>query len=202
MSANAITLCRPLLAVAVIGLFGLHLYLDIVLIATIVLIFSLDAVDGDVARKRKQTTDFGATLDIVADRIVENTFWIYFTAIGLIPFSIPVIVISRGVLTDELRRTSPTPESVNPMMSSRWTHVLSLSRASRCLYGMVKMLTFLYLGGVSALKNSGHELGIENLERIGVLLSGITVTMCLIRGLPILIEGWKAIQDEFSDEPS
>lgn len=54
--------------------------------AAIVLIFTLDAVDGLVARKYNQTTKLGAILDTVADRIIENTFWIYFTVTGLTPF--------------------------------------------------------------------------------------------------------------------
>ena len=62
-----LTLCRLLLTFLVVVLFGLHRMLDIGLIATIALIFVLDAVDGYVARapisrsrlQRKATAAFG-----------------------------------------------------------------------------------------------------------------------------------------------
>ena len=75
MIANLITLFRLILVFVVISLFGQHLYLDILLVALIGLILFLDAVDGYVARKLNQTSDFGALLDIVGDRIVECIFW-------------------------------------------------------------------------------------------------------------------------------
>lgn len=69
------------------------------------IIFGLDAVDGIIARKRNGTSEIGAVLDIVADRVIENTFWIYFTAMGLIPSWMPIVVMTRGILTDRLRLT-------------------------------------------------------------------------------------------------
>ena len=42
------------------------------------LIFAADGIDGYVARKLNQTSLFGATFDIAADRIIELTMWIVF----------------------------------------------------------------------------------------------------------------------------
>ena len=103
MIANLITLFRLILVFVVISLFGHHVYLDILLVGLIGLILFLDAVDGYVARKLNQTSDFGALFDIIGDRIVECIFWVYFSVVGLIPFWIPVIVIARGFFTDGLR---------------------------------------------------------------------------------------------------
>ena len=100
MIANLITLFRLILAFVVISLFGHHIYLDILLVVLIGLILFLDAVDGYVARKLNQTSDFGALFDIIGDRIVECIFWVYFAVVGLIPLWIPVIVIARGFFTD------------------------------------------------------------------------------------------------------
>ena len=52
------------------------------LIATIAIIFALDGVDGYIARRRNETSKLGQVLDTVAVRIIENTFWIYFTTTG------------------------------------------------------------------------------------------------------------------------
>ena len=172
MIANVITSMRLLLTFGVIFLFGLRGELDIVLMTTIAFIFTLDAVDGAVARKRGEASAFGARFDIVADRIIENAFWIYFACQSLIPFWLPILVVSRGFLTDILPGTVDAPKS-------RVEVVLTCSRVSRTLYGLAKMITFLYLAGV----NAALPLKLE----IGMMLVIITVVMCLLRGLPLLI---------------
>lgn len=173
MLANVITLMRLLLTFGAICLFGRHRELDIVLMATIAFIFTLDAVDGAVARKRNEASAFGARFDIAADRIIENAFWIYFACHSLIPFWLPILVVSRGVLTDSLPGTAGSP--------SRWEIILTRSRVSRALYGLAKMITFLYLAGV----NAALPLKLE----IGMMLATLTVALCLLRGLPRLIQG-------------
>src|SRR5258705_11309805 len=42
----------------------------------IILIFVTDGFDGYVARKRNETSLFGALFDIAGDRIVELTLWV------------------------------------------------------------------------------------------------------------------------------
>lgn len=174
MLANVITLMRLLLTFGALCLFGRHRELDIVLMATIAFIFTLDAVDGAVARKRNEVSAFGARFDIAADRIIENAFWIYFACRSLIPCWLPILVVSRGVLTDSLPSTADSPES-------RWEIILTRSRVSRALYGLAKMTTFLYLAGV----NAALPLKLE----IGIMLAILTVALCLLRGLPRLIQG-------------
>jgi len=159
----------------------------------------LDAVDGYVARKLKQTSDFGALFDIVGDRVVENVFWIYFAVVGLIPFWFPIIVIARGFVTDGLRSTAfakgKTAFGDKTMMRSRWTRALTSSRASRSLYGIVKTVAFLYLGGIIAMKSAGiAPESIATFSIIGIVIAGIAVAMCIIRGLPVLIDGWEYIK--------
>lgn len=199
MIANLITLFRLILVFVVISLFGYHTYLDIILVPIIGLILFLDAVDGYVARKLNQTSAFGALFDIVGDRIVECIFWVYFAVVGLIPYWIPVIVIARGFFTDGLRSAAfaegKTAFGENSMMSSGWTSALTSSRASRSIYGIAKTIAFLYLGSLIAFKNSGiYPDLVIGLELTGVILSAVTVAMCLIRGLPVLVDGWKYVK--------
>ena len=181
MIANVITLSRVLLTFTVIALFGMHHNLNIALIATIVIIFALDAVDGVVARKCHQTSRFGAVFDTIADRIIENSFWIHFTMEGYISLWIPITVMARGFVTDSLQHYIQSPKS-------RWTHVLARSRTSRALYGASKMITFLYLASVDTFK-------IQNMEAVGIILATGTLLMCLIRGLPVFVETWNSLPD-------
>lgn len=170
MIANAITLFRVLLTFSVIALFGKQRPLDIALIFSIALIFVLDAVDGIVARKYDETSETGAILDTLADRIIENTFWIYFTAIGLIPVWMPITVMTRGILTDTLQKSLGYPEHV-------WMHALTRSRISRGLYGTVKMLTFVSVASTLVFKT-------PVLNTVTLSLATGAVGFCLLRGLP------------------
>ena len=182
MLANTITLSRLLLTFVVIVLFKRNPFLNIACLVTIAIIFALDAIDGIVARKRNETSEFGAAFDISADRIIENVFWIYFTAVGHIPVWIPIIVITRGILTDTLQRYSTSPKS-------KFAHILTRSCISRGTYGALKMLTVLYLSWL-------HLYTPENLvmKQVGLILATATVAICLIRGIPVIIAAWKDIK--------
>ena len=170
MLANTITTSRLLLTFVVIVLFDKNHTLDIILILAVVLIFGLDALDGYVARKRKEISETGALLDTLADRIIENTFWIYFTVINRIPFWMPIAVMTRGFITDTLQRMHGYPKS-------GWTYALSRSRVSRALSGLTKMLAFTSLASISLFKNTVLEQG-------SLILTTIAVGFCLLRGLP------------------
>ena len=170
MIANTITIARTVYAFVVIVLFGRHPTVDIALIFSIALIFGLDALDGYIARILNKTSETGALLDTLADRIVENTFWLYFTVEGVIPLWMPLAVMARGVLTDTLQKSFGYPQN-------GWTHALTRSRISRGLYGIVKMLTFVSLASLTLFENSFFRQG-------GFFLATITVCFCLLRGLP------------------
>lgn len=172
MLANIIILSRLLLTFVVIALFGKHRKLDLYLFATLGLIFILDAVDGTIARKCDETTQFGEILDSVANRIIENTFWIYFTAKVYLPIWMPIVVMAHGFITETLQRTHGYPEK-------GWTYALARSRMSRALYGSVKMLTFICLAYVMFFKS-------PVLEQVSLTLATVAVGFCLLRGLPFL----------------
>lgn len=171
MLANTITIGRTVYTFVVIVLFGRHPTLDIILIFSIAVIFALDAVDGLVARRRNETSETGAFLDTIADRIIENAFWIYFTATGRIPLWMPIAVMMRGVVSDTLQRTHGYPEN-------GWTHTLTRGRISRGLYGIIKMLAFMSLLTSATADNS------PVLEQGSLILATLAVVFCLIRGLP------------------
>lgn len=178
MIANTITFSRLFLTFGVVALLGRHPNLDIVLIATIALIFTLDALDGYIARKHNETSKFGEILDTLVDRIIENTFWIYFVAKGHIPLWMPITVMARGFIIDELQRYNSSP-------AHGWEYVLTKSRTSRGLYGTMKMITFLYLASVGTFTPVSTEgNGGLNSKQIGIWLATITIIFCFLRALP------------------
>ena len=196
MTANAITLYRLFLTFIVIIIFRRHPYVDIACVATIGIIFLLDAVDGIVARKQNQTTTFGAVFDIAADRVIENVFWIYFAAIKLIPVWMPIAVVTRGFLTDGVRSIALTDgKTPFEMMSIPWTRALTSSRISRFFSGLSKALAFLFLATVPILEHTYSSTPIfKTFKLVSLIIAIIAVAICLIRGFPVLVDGWKYIK--------
>ena len=143
MIANIITLLRPLLTFVVIALFGVHRTLDLVLIATIPLIYALDALDGYIARKRNETSELGKVLDSVLDRIIENTFWIYFAVVDAIPVWVPIFIMARCFIKDG---------SLQQFLGSTktgWTHAFIHSRINSTISCTTQMLAFTSLASAS-----------------------------------------------------
>ena len=196
MSANAITVYRLILTFIVLAIFGTNTYISIACIVTILIIFIMDSVDGIVARRKNQTSTFGAVFDIVADRIVENVFWIYFAHIELVPIWMPIVVVTRGLLTDGVRSIALT-EGKAPfeMMTIPWTRALTSSRISRSVYGIAKMVVFLLLPTVYVLQDTYPNHPITDYSSsVSLILAYIAVVMCLMRGIPVLIDGWRYVK--------
>jgi len=201
MSPNQITLVRLLLCFVSIALFQAGFAAGVAALALLVVVLALDGVDGYVARRSGRASAAGAAFDIAADRIVESVYWIFFAAAGLLSFWIPVIVIARGGLTDFLRAIAfaqgQTAFGENGMMRTWWGRLLVGSRASRAAYGIVKCAAFFALGAQlvldqapawRALLAAGPAQGL----RVGMLaLTAAAVAGCLIRGVPVLLEGLK-----------
>ena len=200
MEANMITLFRIAMVFVTVGLFEVNsIWLNAVATLMVVFVIYLDSLDGYVARKLKITSNFGALFDITGDRIVENVFWIYFSAIGMISFWVPMIVIARGFLTDTVRavafREGKTPFGKKTMMKSKITRFLVASRFSRAFYGGLKLTVFTLIGVLiflnSAYDNQNWVMGgaMPLLVVIKNILVFVTVFMCVVRGMPVLWDG-------------
>jgi len=84
------------------------------------------------------------------------------------------------------------------MVETWWGRALVTSRWSRGLYAAMKCLCFCYLGlelaltrgPVALLSGLGGEVSAT--IRMGAqVLTTATAVFCLVRGLPVLLEGWK-----------
>lgn len=195
--ANAITLSR-------IGiLISIFVVLDrdslnghLLALALTLLLVVLDGVDGMVARYLKLESMAGGVFDIVVDRIVENCFWIYFTARGILPVWVSMLVISRGFYTDGIRSVALAKGMTafgEKTFQGLVGRILVTSRVSRALYGLAKVLSFLFLIVMQALPLAGTEAYI-NAEWQPIVVSWgygmvyFTVAYCILRGIPVIIE--------------
>jgi CDP-diacylglycerol--glycerol-3-phosphate 3-phosphatidyltransferase len=191
--ANLITLARTLLAFLVVGM--LHwrstgVYLTAIVLTVTVIV--LDALDGWVARKRRESSKFGAVADILGDRVVEMTYWIVFATFGWVPVWVAIIVAARGIVVDGLRSLAlERGLTAFGMMKTRLGRLLVSSRTSRALYGVGKTVAFclvilLFTPGLGPFPGSA-------LRTLTYAAVYITVALCLIRGTPVLVEARRLV---------
>ena len=189
--ANIITLSRIGFVFIVIGLLyckECHCSYAIALFLTAILMW-FDGLDGFVARKFNISTKLGALLDIMGDRIVENVFWIAFCALGWINVSIPIIVLTRGIITDSLRTLAFeqgfTAFGKTTMMQGKIAKFIVASNFSRFTYAVCKAVAFFDLIAGHMPETYTHQ---DLILKIGEICAIVSVAFCVLRGLPVIVE--------------
>lgn len=201
MLANTISLSRlGFLALCVLLLYQPGVTAKALAFALVLFILFLDGVDGVIARRRGTVTPLGSVLDIAIDRVVENVYWIAFVDLGLVPVWVALVVVTRGILTDAVRGFA-LARGMTPfeMMKSEWGRRLVSSRFMRALYGLAKVIVFAALVAVYGLQQlwagTPNARLLPPLETAVFALVLLTVSLTVIRGLPVLIEARRFFQE-------
>jgi CDP-diacylglycerol--glycerol-3-phosphate 3-phosphatidyltransferase len=159
----------------------------------IILIIASDGLDGYLARKRNETSLFGALFDIAGDRIVELTLWIVAAHNDLVPIWVPLVFIVRGVIVDTIRSSNAVAQGMAPfaLMRTPIGKFIVAGRFMRGFYAVVKAAAFAGL----ALQRPLPELWPLFWDYAGVPLTWLTyglvylaVLLCVARGLPVIVE--------------
>ena len=210
--ANLLTILRMILAVLAIEfLFSGNPSLCITSVILTLFVIVLDGLDGIVARALNEQSKFGSVFDILGDRVVENLYWIAFAVIGWVGVWVPMVVVARGILTDGLRSIALsqgyTAFGSSTMMQNKFCHFLTASRFSRAVYGVAKTLVFLmliiaycpnleYYDPMSIEAFSYFSSYQPMLIKIADILVYVTVGMCIVRGLPVIFESKRFIEND------
>lgn len=156
-----------------------------------ILAFALDGVDGWVARKFNEVSKFGALLDIMGDRIVENTYWVLFAVMGWLNILFPLIALTRGFITDTIRSAAmekgltPFGMQVNPVC--KW---ITGSKFMRISYAVAKVLAFVLIVAAKIPNIQNGEL----LWTVAYWTAVVAIVFCVVRGLPVMIEAKRVIE--------
>lgn len=197
--ANLVSLIRTLLGLLVISLLFIHtqaMYLACFVLTIVVI--AMDALDGYLARKLNESSKMGAVIDILGDRVVEQVYWVTFLALGWLPLWVPLVVIVRGIVVDGLRSMALeqgfTAFGQSSMQQTKLGWLLVSSNFSRTTYAVAKAAAF-------ALMILGHTphlpAGItNNITLLGLTCTYISVAFCVVRGLPVLVEGRRFLADD------
>jgi phosphatidylglycerophosphate synthase len=201
---NKVTLLRVVVGFLAVSAFGHGAWMNLLGVALTVAAIALDALDGHIARRKKMATPVGVQLDILGDRMIENVYFTYFAVVGMVSLWLPILFFARGAATDFLRglamKSGHSGWGANAMLRTWWGQALVSSRWSRGLYAAMKCLCFCYLGVELALTRGPVALvgnlaaDVHGVIRAGAqVLTWMTAAFCLVRGLPVLIEGWNYI---------
>lgn len=190
--ANLVTLSRFLLVIAVIVLaYGPPTAWRLLTVPLLAVAFITDAVDGHLARRRGETSVFGAMLDIAIDRIVEISMWVVLADLDLVPVWVPLVFIARGGLVDTIRGEASAREQRAPFdtITGRIGRFIVAGAFVRAFYAVIKAVTFCWL----LLLHAGLPLVPElpaAWARAGWLVGDVlvlaSVALCLIRAVPVL----------------
>lgn len=193
MLANWITLLRlPLLLVNVLILYYGSPALQLFGVGLLFVGIMLDTVDGLIARKLGQTSLFGSVLDIAADRTFELVLWVCFADLGLIPLTIPLIVIARTTLTDAFRSIGVSHDAA-PFKQHRSAlgQFIVGSPWMRTGYAVTKTVSFCGLALVVALRGfpagSAAAGAVAPIMEVLLVVVWLAVAVCVFRGLPVIL---------------
>jgi len=195
MLATWITLARlPLLGACLAILYLGSPPVRLVGVALLFVGLLLDTVDGVVARARSETSLMGSVLDIAADRTYELSLWVTFAYLGLVPAVIPLIVLARTTLTDALRGVG-VAEGTAPFeqQHSSLARFLVASPWMRTGYSSAKVCSFCGLALAHACLGFPAGSGLRGiapaLQAAASALAWVTVLFCVVRGVPVIVEG-------------
>lgn len=192
--ANLISIFRVFLVfLAVFLLFIGNSAADVWALILTITAFALDGLDGWVARKFNESSKLGAVLDIMSDRIAENTFWVAFAVLGWLSIVFPIIALTRGFVVDGLRsvamESGMTAFGDTSMQESKFGYLICCSKFSRIAYAVAKALAFvlIILSKIPEVNIFPHGF----LSGLALFLAIVAISFCVLRAVPVVLESKK-----------
>ncbi len=155
------------------------------------IIFSIgsitDAIDGHLARKHKQITNFGKFLDPIADKILTTSALLAFMSMGLCNIWIVMLVLTREFAIASVRMIAASGGVVIP--ANIWGKIKTVSQ-------MTFTILIMLLGEVwEIISNTNIEL-FEKLPNLSLISNGllwVTAILTIISGVIYLNDSKKII---------
>lgn len=196
--ANIVSIARIFVAYGAIALLFYHATWAYILAFVLTAIaFAMDGLDGYIARKFNQSSEWGSVLDILGDRIVEVSYWTVFAVMGWLNIFFPLVCVARAFTTDGIRSVALskgyTAFGEKTMQSSKIGKFICASRFMRISYAVAKVAAFMLLIVINTpgIENWAH---INLLTAITMVLAWIAIIFCVVRAIPVVAESGKLFQ--------
>ena len=155
------------------------------------IIFSIasitDAIDGHLARKNNQITNFGKFLDPIADKILTTAALLAFMSMGLCNIWIVMLVLTREFAISSVRMIAATNGVVIP--ANVWGKIKTVSQ-------MVFTILIMLLGEVYFVVESSNVALFAKLPDLSLISNGllwITAILTVVSGGIYLYDSRKKI---------
>lgn len=159
------------------------------LIATLVYSIAAitDAIDGKLARKNNQITNFGKLLDPIADKILTTSALLAFMQMGLCNIWIVMIVLTREFTVASIRMIAAADGVVIP--ANIWGKLKTVSQ-------MTFTIVIMLLGEVYTLLATYNPVWYEKMPSLALIsniLLWITAVLTVISGVIYVLDSKKVI---------
>ena len=146
-----------------------------------------DAIDGHLARKNNQITNFGKFLDPIADKILTTSALLAFMSVGLCNIWIVMLVLTREFAIASVRMIAATNGVVIP--ANIWGKIKTVSQ-------MVFTILIMLLGETWEILSNTNKVLFEKLPDLSLISNGllwITAILTIISGVIYLNDSKKII---------
>ena len=155
------------------------------------IIFSIgsitDAIDGHLARKNNQITNFGKFLDPIADKILTTSALLAFMSMGLCNIWIVMLVLTREFAIASVRMIAAAGGVVIP--ANIWGKIKTVSQ-------MTFTILIMLLGETWEIISNTNKVLFEKLPDLSLISNGllwITAILTIISGIIYLNDSKKII---------
>jgi len=205
--ANIITIIRyPLLLVFLLMIYFGSPIVQLLSVPFLFFALFLDTLDGVIARRSGTTSLIGSVLDIATDRTYELVLWVVLADLGTISIAIPLIIITRTMLTDAIRSIGVSQgKAPFEQQGSGLGHFLVSSAWMRSGYSVTKIVAFcgLTLGfALSGFPEGGSlQSASEPVLRFSEIVAWIAVVISVVRGAPVILSGYRQMRESEKTKP-
>lgn len=155
------------------------------------IIFSIgsitDAIDGHLARKNNQITNFGKFLDPIADKILTTSALLAFMSMGLCNIWIVMLILTREFAIASVRMIAAAGGVVIP--ANIWGKIKTVSQ-------MTFTILIMLLGETWEILSNTNKVLFEKLPDLSLISNGllwITAILTIISGVIYLNDSKKII---------
>jgi len=165
-------------------LIGLHYLWALILF---VIASYTDHLDGKIARKNNQVTNFGKFMDPLADKILVMTALVCFVQLGLADSWVVVLILAREFLVTGIRLIAA--ESGQVLAANRWGKAKTVSQiiAISAVLAFQFILELVDRGNLPAFTLGGAD-GAFALTWIGSFLVLISAVFAVVSGVVYLMQ--------------